>query len=84
MNKKLVILTASLFLLLAFISAQEKNIIDAAKSGETSKVKSLLQKNPKLINTVDGGLGATALHWACIYGRKEVTAAPLRYFFYTA
>jgi len=43
------------------IQAQE--IIDAAKSGDLSKVKELVEKNPQLVNTKDI-TGRTPLHWA--------------------
>lgn len=56
-----------------------QDIIAAAKSGDAARVKSLLESNPELIKTTDGGLRATALHWACIYGRKEAAAVLLRY-----
>lgn len=79
MKKKYVVFIFSVFLLIASIFAKEENIIDAAKSGDALRVKSLLQKNPELINTTDGELRATALHWACIYGRKEVVAVILAY-----
>jgi len=79
MKKPRIVFIVCLFLLTASIFAKEENIIDAAKSGDALSVKSLLQKNPELINTTDGGLKATALHWACIYGRKEVAAVILTY-----
>ncbi|MFC2167482.1 ankyrin repeat domain-containing protein [Acidobacteriota bacterium] len=79
MTKSLFGLIVAFFLFSAFIHAEEENIIDAAKDGDAIVVKSLLQKNPELINTIDGGIGATALHWACIYGKKEVAAVILTY-----
>ena len=53
--------------------AGESDIIEAARSGNAEKVKILLKADPQLIRTVDSGIGATALHWALIYGKKEVT-----------
>jgi ankyrin repeat protein len=49
----------------------EEEIILAAKGGDVQKIKALLEKNPELVRTTDSGMGATALHWASIYGRKE-------------
>jgi hypothetical protein len=57
----------------------ESEIIEAAKSGDAEKVKELLKADPELINTVDSGIEATALHWALIYGKKEVVKAILAY-----
>lgn len=59
--------------------AQESDIIEAAKSGNAEKVKTLLKADPTLVRTVDSGIGATALHWALIYGKKEVIKAILAY-----
>ena len=59
--------------------AGESEIIEAAKSGNAEKVKILLKDDPSLIRTVDSGMGATALHWALIYGKKEVIKAILAY-----
>ena len=74
----IVLLTSGLFLSqMAF--AQESDIIVAAKAGNAEEVKSLLQANPNLIQTIDKGIGATALHWALIYGKKEVIKAILAY-----
>jgi hypothetical protein len=55
------------------------SIIEAAKSGDAEKVEMLLKVNPELIRTVDSGIGATALHWALIYGKKDVIKAILAY-----
>jgi hypothetical protein len=49
--------------------------IDAAKWGDAGKVKMILEKNPDQVKVIDDGLGATALHWAAIYGRKEAFLA---------
>lgn len=59
--------------------AQESEIISAAKSGNAEKVKALLKADPKLITIDDEGIGATALHWALIYGKKAVVRAILVY-----
>lgn len=59
--------------------AREGDIIEAAKSGDAENVKKLLAANPQLIRAVDNGIGATALHWALIYGKKEVIRAILAY-----
>ncbi|MDH4271096.1 MAG: ankyrin repeat domain-containing protein [Candidatus Aminicenantes bacterium] len=59
--------------------AQENDIIEAAKSGDAEQVRLLLKTDPGLVRAVDGGLGATALHWALIYGQKGVIKAILTY-----
>jgi ankyrin repeat protein len=59
--------------------AGESDIIEAAKSGNAEQVKALLKADPKLIDTQDSEIGATALHWALIYGKKEVIKAILAY-----
>jgi ankyrin repeat protein len=58
---------------------QESDIIQAAKSGNAKKVEALLRADPDLVRTVDSGIGATALHWALIYGKKEVIKVILAY-----
>jgi len=72
-----------LFLCVCFFSqsgfAEESAFIKAAKFGDAEKVEALLKADPKLINTTDGEIGATALHWALIYGKKEVIKAILAY-----
>jgi len=57
--------------------AFEEDIIEAAKFGGADRVKSLLDKNPELVKKTDDGLQATALHWAAMYGRKDVVAVIL-------
>jgi uncharacterized protein len=47
-----------------------KDFMDATTIGETAKVKTLLQKNPKLVNAVIKG--QTALHVAAGFGHKEI------------
>jgi ankyrin repeat protein len=59
--------------------AGESDIIKAARSGNVEKVKILLKADPQLIRIEDNGIGATALHWALIYGKKEVVKAILAY-----
>jgi hypothetical protein len=59
--------------------AEENSFIKAAKFGDVEKVEALLKADPTLINTTDGEIGATALHWALIYGKKEVIKAILAY-----
>jgi len=71
--KKLVLVIVIFFIAGDFITiAGSKEIIEAAKWGNIDKVRKLLEKTPGLIKKTDGGLGANALHWAAIYGRKEV------------
>ena len=79
MKKTTIILLLSGFLFSQMGFAQESDIIEAAKSGNTEKVKALLKDDPALVRTVDSGIGATALHWALIYGKKEVIKAILAY-----
>jgi ankyrin repeat protein len=59
--------------------ASVKEIIAAAKAGNAAKIESLLAANPELVNAKGPGLGATALHWAAIYGRKKAVAVLLRH-----
>ncbi len=79
MNNLLVawLLSGLLFLPKGF--AGEGDIIEAAKAGDAEKVKLLLKADPGLIRTVDSEIGGTALHWALIYGRKDVVKAILAY-----
>jgi len=69
------------FVLLVLILAygSEEGIIAAAKAGNVAKIESLLAENPELIKAKGPGLGATALHWAAIYGRKEAVAVLLQH-----
>ncbi|MDH4271667.1 MAG: ankyrin repeat domain-containing protein [Candidatus Aminicenantes bacterium] len=60
-------------------TAGEEDIILAAKEGDVQKVKVLLDGNPELVRTTDSGMGATALHWAAIYGRKEAVRVLLQH-----
>lgn len=53
------------------------DIIDAAKRGDALKISALLDADPGLIDATDEGIGATALHWALMYGRKEAVRAIL-------
>ncbi len=66
--KKRIILTV--ILLSAFLTAPvfASDIINAAKSGNLAKIKTILQKDPTLINTSDTWL-YTPLHWAI--GKKH-------------
>ncbi len=79
MKKAIIILIVSGFFFSQIGFAGESDIIEAAKSGDAEKVKELLKADPKLINTVDSGIGATALHWSLIYGKKDVVKAILAY-----
>jgi ankyrin repeat protein len=53
-------------------------ILQAAQAGDVDTVKVLLMDEPTLIHVKDD-FGATALHWAAIYGRREVVAELLKY-----
>jgi hypothetical protein len=67
-------------LLMAILSfASEEEIIQAAKAGDAARIEALLAKNPALVDAKGSGLGATPLHWAAIYGRKEAVAVLLRH-----
>jgi hypothetical protein len=79
MKKTMIVLLLSGFFFSRMAFAQESDIIEAAKSGNAEKVRALLKADPGLINSVDSGIGATALHWALIYGKKEVIKAILAY-----
>jgi ankyrin repeat protein len=76
-------ITPILAALISFISlvsfATEDDIIKAAKAGDTVRVKALLETNPELVKMTDDGIGATALHWAAMYGRKDVVRVILTY-----
>jgi ankyrin repeat protein len=70
------------FLFLFFLNASfaaESEIIRAAQAGHIAKIESLLAANPELVKATDSGMGATPLHWAAIYGRKQAVALLLRY-----
>ncbi len=78
--KKLVFITVIFFIAWVFPNfAGQTEIIEAAKWGDAGKVKKLLEKNPGLIKVTDKGIRATALHWAAIYGRKEVVKVILAF-----
>lgn len=63
----------SMFLGLAFLSAQEKakSIYDVARSGTVAEVKELMKQNPDLINQTNEG-GFSPLILACYRGNVEV------------
>jgi len=74
------VLMISLFLLISILNfSLEEDIILAAKAGDAARIEALLAQNPELVNAKGPGLGATALHWAAIYGRKEAVAVLLRH-----
>jgi len=79
MKKTSMLLFLSGFLLWRMGSARSMDIIQAAKSGDAETVKALLQADPSLVRAVDDVIGATALHWALIYGKKDVVKAILAY-----
>ncbi|MBN1224563.1 MAG: ankyrin repeat domain-containing protein [Candidatus Aminicenantes bacterium] len=78
MMKKILVGILFLFLPIANF-AVDNEIIRAAQAGNAAKIEALLSANPELINVTDSGMGATALHWAAIYGRKNAIAVLLRY-----
>jgi len=79
MKKTILVAIIAGFFFMQIAFSQESEIIEAAKSGNAEKVKALLKDDPDLINTEDSGIGATALHWALIYGKKDVIKAILPY-----
>ena len=79
MKKTMFVLLLSGLFFSGMAFAKESAIIEAAKSGNAERVKALLKADPGLINAVDSGIGATALHWALIYGKKEVIKTILAY-----
>lgn len=62
-----VILAALAWSSLAFCG----EIHDAAYSGNLSRIETLLRDTPNLVSSKDG-TGRTALHWAALYGHKDV------------
>jgi len=79
MIKRCVILASLCLLISILIFAQEEDLIQAAKAGDVAKIEALLAGNPELVKAKGPGLGATALHWAAIYGRREAVAVLLRH-----
>ncbi|MFC2156486.1 ankyrin repeat domain-containing protein [Acidobacteriota bacterium] len=61
------------------VQGNDSEFIEAAKNGNSDLVKKMLDLNPELINSVDGGLRASALHWALIYGKKNVVKVLLSF-----
>ncbi len=49
------------------------DIHDAAKKGDLEKIQKILGKNPELLDTPDKS-GFTPLHWAVIFGKKDMAA----------
>jgi len=62
-----------LFLVLIIASTHTfaQNIHEAAKEGDFDDVRTLLGKKPQLLNKRDGNI-RTALHWASLYGHKDI------------
>ena len=73
------ILTILILFLFLYGMASEHDIINAAKAGDAVRVKSLLETNPELVKMTDDGIKATALHWAVMYGKKDVVRVILTY-----
>lgn len=63
----------ALFPLVCTCSAFGSEIHDAARNGDTEKVKALLKDNPALVCSGDGK-GLTPLHQAATYGHEDVVA----------
>jgi ankyrin repeat protein len=47
------------------------DIHEAAKKGDVSQIRKILNENPELLDVLDSS-GFTPLHWAVIYGRKDM------------
>ena len=60
--------------LLVAAGGSAPSLVDAAKSGDTATVRTLLAKSKNIVNVPDGD-GTTALHWAAY--RDDVDAADL-------
>jgi Ankyrin repeats (3 copies)/Ankyrin repeat len=54
-------------------------IHDAVREGNSSKVKALLKRNPKLVFSQDLPRGWTPLHWAAYEGDRPIAALLLTY-----
>jgi ankyrin repeat protein len=68
-----------LFCVLQSAESGEEEFILAAKEGDAQKIEAFLANNPDLIRATDSEMGATALHWAAIYGKKEAVRVLLRH-----
>lgn len=64
-------LTAGILLLLSGISGSEEDIFAVMQKGDVAKVKTMLDKNPKLVKARDGS-GMMLLHWATFDGQKDM------------
>lgn len=64
MNYNKNIILVLILLLASAISGLSQEIHDAAREGDLTKMKMLLEKDPKLVNAKDE-TGRTPLHWAC-------------------
>jgi len=74
------VLIAGFFLFISIpVFSSEEDIFQAAKTGDAARIEALLAENPELVKAKGPGLGATALHWAAIYGRKETVAVLIRH-----
>jgi ankyrin repeat protein len=80
MTKQLVSLTLLSVVMFFYGQGGQRppEILQAAQDGDVDAVKSLLMDEPTLVHVQDD-FGATALHWAAIYGRREVVAELLKY-----
>jgi ankyrin repeat protein len=58
-------------LLVFVLPALAHEIHDAAEKGDLDTVKSIIAKNPELVNVKDD-FGSTPLHWAAMRGHREV------------
>ena len=67
-KKLIIIVTVTLFF---FVPCLAEEIHDAAREGNTDKVKSLLAANPELVNATDPG-GITPIHYAALRGHTEI------------
>ncbi len=70
---KAVVIFVAVFFFNSAVAIRAAEIHEAAKSGDISKIKELIEGNPQLLNLKDE-IGRTPLHWACRGGGHEKAA----------
>ena len=71
MNLRIYMIIVLVILFTSTISAFSQDIIKAVNQGDLEQVKTLLEKNPELLNTKDYN-GSTLLHHAANKNQKEI------------